>query len=255
MEYQNTEDEFRTAEFVLCVCQGGDAVDIRGHIDHSVLKPSATQEEIAEGARLCRLYGFAAYCVNSRNVARAREFLKGTAVRIASTVAFPFGTMTTRTKVFETIEAVSAGADEIDMVADIGGLREGELSRVTEDIRAVVDAAQGRTVKVIIETGFLSREAMLWAVEAIVGGGAHYLKNSTGFGPKGAEVEEMTWLRAVTPKFIHLKAAGGIRTYDQAMQFLAIGVERIGTSAGPGLLGTGIQKEASVQKEGKDHDP
>ncbi|PSR34427.1 MAG: deoxyribose-phosphate aldolase [Sulfobacillus benefaciens] len=208
-------------------------------IDHSVLKPNATTEEIIHGAQLCMDYHFAAYCVNSSNVAVAADSLYGSQIPVAATIAFPFGSVTTNAKAQETYDAMRLGAREIDMVANIGWILENNWIGVTEDIKAVVDAASGAPVKVIIETGYLTRDHIRFAIEAIANAGAHYVKNSTGFGPKGADVEEMSWIRKVTPAHLGVKAAGGVRTRSQAVELINHGINRIGTSAGPALVKKG----------------
>ena len=212
---------------------------IASYIDHSLLRPNATREDILEGARLCSKYQFGAYCVNSVHVETAVHALEGTRIPVAATVAFPFGSVTTRLKAYETRDAAQFGAQEIDMVAQIGSMLEDNWAIVTEDIKGVVDAAEGRIVKVIIETGYLNRHQILLAIEAIVRAGAHFVKNSTGYGPKGADIEEMSWIRKITPKQLGVKAAGGIRSYDTAVGLISHGIDRIGSSVGPALVEEG----------------
>lgn len=208
-------------------------------IDHSILKPHATEDEIRQGAQLCMQYHLGAYCVNLSNVAVAVRALSHSGIPVAATVAFPFGSVTTGAKAHETDDALRLGAGEIDMVANIGWMLDHHWSRVTEDIRAVVNAASGMPVKVIIETGYLSRDDIRFAIEAIAKAEAHFVKNSTGFGPKGADIEEMSWIREITPAHLGVKAAGGIRTHAHAMEFIKHGINRIGTSVGPALVKEG----------------
>ncbi|MHB1953436.1 MAG: deoxyribose-phosphate aldolase [Sulfobacillus sp.] len=211
-------------------------------IDHSILKPNATTEAILHGAQLCIEYHFGAYCVNSSNVATAVRALSTSQIPVAATVAFPFGSATTSAKAHETYDVMRLGAREIDMVANIGWMLDNNWTGVTEDIKAVVDSAGGAPVKVIIETGYLTRDHILLAIDAIAKAEAHYVKNSTGFGPKGADIEEMTWIRKMTPPHMGVKAAGGIRTRAQAIELIQHGINRIGTSAGPALVKEGVDQ-------------
>ncbi len=217
-------------------------MSLESSIDHSILKPNATTEEILHGAELCIEYHFGAYCVNSSNVAVAVRALNLSKIPVAATIAFPFGSVTTSAKAHETYDAIRLGAHEIDMVANIGWMLDGNWAGVTEDIKSVVDSAGGALVKVILETGYLTRDHILFGIEAIAKAEAHYVKNSTGFGPKGADIAEMTWIRKSTPSHIGVKAAGGIRTRVQAMEFIKQGINRIGTSVGPALVKEGVEQ-------------
>jgi len=211
-------------------------VNLAPFIDHSVLKPNATPEEIVKGAQLCVEHEFVAYCVNSINVQMAVHELDGSKVAVAATVAFPFGTVSSALKADEAARAVQQGAREIDMVADVGAFKDHDWHRAMDDMRTVVNAVKGIPVKVIIETGYLNRSEIMDAILCIVESGAAYVKNSTGYGPKGAELEEMTWLRKITPRSIGVKAAGRIRTYEEAVALVEHGIQRLGTSVGPALL-------------------
>lgn len=209
---------------------------LASYIDHSVLRPDATTADIVRGAHLCADHQFAAYCVNSSNVHAAVTALRDSAIPVAATVAFPFGSATTIAKTHETSDVIRLGAQEIDMVANIGWMLDGNWRAVAQDIKEVVAAAAGSPVKVIIETGYLTRQQIAHAIEAIATANAAYVKNSTGYGPKGAELQEMAWIREVTPAHLGVKAAGGIRTHAQALRLVEHGVNRIGTSSGPALL-------------------
>lgn len=210
---------------------------LASYIDHSVLRPNATEADIVNGAGACIRYRFAAFCVNSLHVATAVRALQGHPdIPVAATVAFPFGSVSTRVKVYEAAEAREAGAGEIDMVANIGAMLDGDWELVTQDIRAVVVVAAGAPVKVILETGFLTREQILRGIAAVVEAGAAYVKNATGYGPKGADLEEIAWIRRVTPAHLGVKAAGGIRTRTQALALVQAGATRIGSSSGPALV-------------------
>ena len=205
-------------------------------IDHSVLKPDATRNEIAAGAKVCIEYHFPVYCVNSVHTAAAVSDLRGLDVRVAATVAFPFGAVESTVKADEAYRAVRAGAREVDMVVDIGALKDHNWNRAMDDLRTVVEAIRGITLKAIIETGYLTRDEIRDAILCVVESGAAYVKNSTGFGPRGADLEELAWIRKITPQSIGVKAAGGIRTYAQAVALVEHGIQRIGTSVGPALL-------------------
>lgn len=209
-------------------------------IDHTLLKPTATSEEISRLCREARQHGFAAVCVNSCYVSLARKLLAGTGVKICAVAGFPLGAVATAAKAFEAAEAVKAGASEIDMVINIGALKEGKPDAVLNDIRSVVDATTAvnpqALVKVIIETCYLTGEEKVTACRLARDAGACFVKTSTGFGGGGAIVEDVALMRAAVGPEMGVKASGGIKTAEQALAMIEAGASRIGTSSGVQIL-------------------
>lgn len=206
-------------------------------IDHTLLKPEATASDIDRLCREALEAGFAAVCVNPWWVSRAADRLKGSGVQVCTVVGFPLGATTTEAKAAETVRAVADGASEIDMVMNIGAFKSGDRQGVEEDIRRVVLAAEGRTVKVILETGLLDEEEIRLACELAKAGGAHFVKTSTGFGPGGATVEAVRIMRETVGREMGVKASGGIRNLAAAKKMISAGANRIGTSSGVAILG------------------
>jgi len=201
-------------------------------IDHTLLKPSATREEISRLCEEARRYGFASVCINPCYVPLAAQLLRLTNVKVCTVVGFPLGANRTEVKAFETERAVADGATEIDMVANIGAVKSGDDALVRDDVRAVVEACRGIVVsKVIIEAALLTDEEKVRACEAARDAGADFVKTSTGFGPGGATLEDVALMRRVVGPTIGVKAAGGIRSYEDAQQMIAAGASRIGASA------------------------
>ena len=207
-------------------------MSIARFIDQTLLKPDRSEAEVIDFIRRSKKYPFAAIFVLPRWVTLACEELKDTELKVGTVVGFPFGANKTEVKVKETQVAVEDGAKEIDMVIDIGGLKSGDYERVLTDIKEVVAAADGRLVKVIIETAYLTEREKIKACELIIEGGAHFVKTSTGYGPTGATVDDVRLLRRIVGNRVGVKASGGIRTYAQAMDMLRAGASRIGTSTG-----------------------
>jgi deoxyribose-phosphate aldolase len=208
--------------------------DITKFIDHTLLKPEATPAEIEKLCKEAKEYHFAAVCVNPPFVKQCAALLRGTDVLVAAVVGFPLGAHTIETKVFETKQAVSDGAKEIDMVINIGALKAKQYDLVRADIKAVCDAshAQGAIVKVIIEAALLTDEEKVRACELSREAGADYVKTSTGFGPGGATAHDVALMSRTVGSELGVKAAGGIRNYEQAQAMIAAGATRIGASAG-----------------------
>lgn len=205
-------------------------------IDHTLLKPDATPEAIA---RLCREaveHGFASVCVNPANVARAATHLRDTPVKVCTVIGFPLGATTPLVKAFEVRDAVANGADELDMVLNVGALKAGDHGLVARDIRSVVEAAGGRLVKVILETGLLTDEEKVAACRLAVEAGASFVKTSTGFGPGGATVEDVRLMRATVGPDLGVKASGGIRDRAAAERMVEAGATRLGTSSGVAIV-------------------
>jgi deoxyribose-phosphate aldolase len=203
-----------------------------GYIDHTLLKPEATEQQVVELCREAIEYGFFSVCINPSYVGTAFRELSGSKVKICCVVGFPLGATTTTVKVFEAAEAVREGAAEIDMVIHIGALKGRNEDYVSKDISAVVSAAEGRPVKVIIETGLLSDEEKVVACRLAIKAGAKFVKTSTGFGPGGATVADIQLMRETIGPEPGVKASGGVRSADAAREMIEAGATRIGTSSG-----------------------
>lgn len=211
-------------------------------IDHTLLKPEASQEDILNLCQEAKEYGFKAVCVQPCYIPLCVEMLKNTEVSVATVVGFPLGSNLTKTKAFEASLAFSLGAHDVDMVINIGYLKCKEFSKVYEDIEAVVKEAQklpDRIVKVIIETALLTREEKISACQIAMKAGAHFVKTSTGFCGGGATVEDVLLMNEVVGKTGKVKASGGIKTREQAELFLDAKVARIGTSSGVSIIKAG----------------
>ncbi|MBE3579760.1 MAG: deoxyribose-phosphate aldolase [Caldanaerobacter subterraneus] len=210
-------------------------MNIAKMIDHTLLKPNATKEEIKKLCEEAREYGFASVCINPCFVDLAYEMLKDTDVKVCTVIGFPLGANTIETKMFEAVEAVKKGATEIDMVLNISMLKSGEYDYVKKEIEEVVKAVKshgGIVVKVILETCYLSNEEKIKACEISKEAGADFVKTSTGFGLGGATVEDVKLMRKVVGENFGVKASGGIRSYEDAKAMIEAGANRIGASAG-----------------------
>ncbi|MFZ5481936.1 MAG: deoxyribose-phosphate aldolase [Myxococcota bacterium] len=220
------------------------AAHVARRIDHTLLKPEATRADLVKLCTEARQYSFASVCVNTTWVPLCKELLKGSPVMTICVVGFPLGAATSRAKAAETREAIANGADEIDMVVNIGLLKSGEHDRVFDDVRAVVEAAAGRPVKVILETHVLTREEKIAACAISKAAGAAFVKTSTGFSGGGATVEDIALMRAVVGPDMGVKASGGVRTADDARKMLAAGADRLGASASVAIVTGGVGKGA-----------
>lgn len=210
--------------------------DVAKTIDHSLLRPELDLATVRAGVELALRYDVASATVRPADVAWAAELVAGSDVLISTVVGFPHGSHTTRTKVAETEELVAAGADEIDMVLNIGRLLSGEDAYVEEDIRAVVEAAQGRLVKVIFENAYLDDARKIRACELTAAAGAGFVKTSTGFAPSGATIDDLKLMREHSPAHVQVKAAGGVRTLDALLEVMDVGVTRVGATATETIL-------------------
>ena len=199
-------------------------------IDHTVLRPEAVAADIERACRVAVQLGCAGVCINPINVALARSLLKGSAVKVVAVVGFPFGATYTTVKALETELAIGDGADEVDMVLAIGQLKDGDFAYVENDMAAVVEAAAGHPVKVVLECGLLSDDEKRRAVELAVRAGAAFVKTSTGFLGSGATVHDVALMRRAAGSAVGVKATGGIRFFEDAVAMLAAGATRIGTS-------------------------
>ncbi|UCD37274.1 MAG: deoxyribose-phosphate aldolase [Fidelibacterota bacterium] len=205
--------------------------DMAGQIDHTLLKPDATEEDIRNLCREAEQYGFASVCVNPVWVELCRELLADSNVMVATVIGFPLGALPAEAKGAETAQAVADGAHELDMVMNIGFLKSGRYSEVEADIRTVVHAADGRPVKVIIETALLSDEEKVKACILAQRAGAQFVKTSTGFSKGGATIHDITLMHHVVGSGMGVKASGGIKSGADARKMLAAGASRIGASA------------------------
>lgn len=211
-------------------------MNLAKYIDHTLLKPEASVEQIRVLCQEAAECGFAAVCVNPVYVDFSAHLLRGSGVKVATVVGFPLGAALTEIKVAETKAAVERHADEIDMVISLGAVKSGIWQAVENDILAVVKAAEGKVVKVILETCLLTNEEKRLACQAALAAGAHFVKTSTGFGGGGATVEDIRLMKAVVSDQAMIKASGGIRTREQAEAMIAAGASRIGTSAGVSII-------------------
>lgn len=209
---------------------------INTYIDHTLLKPESTQEQIKQLTDEAKNYHFASVCVNPTWVAYAKEQLKDSDVKVCTVIGFPLGATTSQTKAFETQDAIANGADEVDMVINIGKLKSKQYDEVEDDIRAVVEASGDKLVKVIIEACLLTNDEKVKACQLSVAAGADYVKTSTGFSLHGATVEDVALMRQTVGPDIGVKAAGGARSLADAEAFIAAGATRIGTSAGVAIV-------------------
>lgn len=209
---------------------------LSSYIDHTLLKATASEAEIKKLCEEAITYNFYAVCVNGCWVAEAKKNLLGSKVKLATVVGFPLGAVHIDTKVFETRLALSEGADEIDMVINVGWALEGKWRNVTDEIIALKEVCGKAVLKVIIETCYLTDEGIAHASKACVEAGAHYVKTSTGFGSGGATFEAVKIIRKTVGNRAKIKASGGIKTPESALKYISMGVNRLGTSAGVELV-------------------
>jgi len=208
-------------------------------IDHTLLKPDATKDDVKRLCEEAKKYGFWSVCVNPTYVSLATEILGDSDVKVCCVVGFPLGANTPEVKALEAERAVNDGASEIDMVINVGALKSRDYRLVKEDIRKVVERAKARrdtVVKVIIETGLLTDDEKVLACRLVKESGADFVKTSTGFNASGATVEDVKLMRSVVGSDFGLKASGGIRTYRDAAKLVEAGANRIGTSSGIAII-------------------
>ncbi len=211
-------------------------LELARYIDHTLLKPTATPADIEQLCREADEHYFYAVCVNPAFVPTAKKALGASPVRVAAVVGFPLGANSPAVKAAEAALAVSQGADELDMVIPVGRALAGDWEAVAADVRAVREAAPGAVLKVILETGYLNEQQIRAAAEAAISGGADFLKTSTGFGPRGASLEDVRLLVETAAGRAKVKAAGGIRSREDAWEMIKAGADRLGTSSGVALV-------------------
>ncbi|WP_449463229.1 deoxyribose-phosphate aldolase [Tardisphaera miroshnichenkoae] len=223
--------------------------ELAKYIDHTLLNPSATYAEIDKLCDEAKLYGFYAVCVNPIHVARCRQNLQGTEVKVVSVVGFPFGASRADVKSEEASKAIDDGADEIDFVMNVGALRSGDLLTVRREMEQMASLIKdrGKLSKVIIETGYLTDDQKTVACQLAVEAGIDFVKTSTGYGPKGATVEDVMLMKRAVGNKARVKAAGGIGDAEKAMAMIRAGASRIGSSHGVQILlsfSSGAEKSA-----------
>ena len=205
-------------------------------IDHTVLKAETPLETVKRICDEAMEYGFASVCINPCHVVYCADYLKDSDVNVCTVVGFPLGANTSAVKAFETKDAIANGADEIDMVMNIGALKDKNYDLVRDDVKAVVEAANGTLVKVILETCLLTEDEIKKACELCVEAKADYVKTSTGFSTRGATIEDVQIMKAAVQGKAKVKAAGGVRTHEDMVKIVEAGADRIGTSAGCSLV-------------------
>ncbi len=201
-------------------------------IDHTIVRPDATIEDVATGCEDAKKYGFAACIVNSCHVARARAILAGTTVKVGSVVGFPHGASTTTVKIVEAMEAVKNGAEELDIVINIGLVKSGRYDLADIDMKNIIVMTPNTIHKIIVETGYLTTEEIANVCRLAVKAGAEFVKTSSGYGPRGATIEDVRLMREVVGSLCRVKASGGIRDLATVQALVEAGAERIGTTAG-----------------------
>ena len=215
-------------------------------IDHSVLKPDATRDDIIEGARVAMRFHTATLCIRPCDVPLASELLAGSGVGVATVIGFPHGTTTTATKVFESLEAIDNGATELDMVLNVSALVSGDSEYVLRDIAEVVRASKAKlatcSIKVIFETALLTSDQIVEACKLTELAGADYVKTSTGFSSAGATLENVTLMKRTVGDRLKVKSSGGVKTLDQLVDFIEAGVSRSGCSATSAVVAEFEQK-------------
>ncbi len=207
-------------------------MELNKYIDHTLLKPEATKEQITKLCEEARQYDFASVCVNTCYVPLAKQLLAGSDVKVCCVVGFPLGAMDTVSKAFEAKTAVENGAQEVDMVINIGALKDKDYDYVTKDIAAVVEASKPAIVKVIIEACLLTDEEKVEACKCSMNAKVEFVKTSTGFSTHGATPEDVALMKKTVGDVCKVKAAGGVRSYDDAIKMIEAGADRLGCSAG-----------------------
>ncbi len=212
------------------------------YIDHTLLKSTASKNEIIKLCDEAITYNFFSVCVNSCYVSLAKQQLQNTSVKVCSVIGFPLGAMSTQAKVHEAKTAIDDGADEIDMVINLGYFKSQDFDNVWKDIEAVKRIMPNHILKVILETCYLEEDEILKASELAIKGGADFIKTSTGFGTRGASVEDIKLMKRVAKDSTKIKASGGIKDAKTAIEYINLGAQRLGTSSGIAILKGRISK-------------
>lgn len=205
-------------------------------IDHTILKANATKNDITKLCDEAKQYDFASVCVNPTWVSYCAKYLEDSNVNVCTVIGFPLGANTSQVKAFEAKKAIEEGADEVDMVINIGALKAGDIETVYQDIQAVVDASQGHCVKVIIETCLLTDDEKVLACQQALKAKASFVKTSTGFSTGGATVHDVALMKKTVGDQCEVKASGGVKTFNDMVEMIEAGATRIGTSSGISLM-------------------
>ncbi len=213
-----------------------DAGQLAYLIDHTLVRPDATLDDLEKACREAKQYGFACVVVNSSHVARARDLLSGSLVKVCCVVSFPHGSSTTTVKIVEAMEAVKNGAGELDIVINIGLVKSGRFDAAEVDIKNVIAMTPQKVHKVIIETGSLTPDEIVRVCQIAVRSQAEFIKTSTGYGPRGATADDIRLIRNTIGPSCRIKAAGGIKDLATATAMIEAGAERIGTSSGVAIM-------------------
>lgn len=217
-------------------------MEINRYIDHTVLKAVTESKDILKLCKEAKEYNFYSICVNGCYVKEAKEELKGSDVKIAAVVGFPLGAMTTNSKVYEAKDCIDNGANEIDMVINIGFIKAGRFKEAEEEIKSIKNAIENNVLKVILETCYLDEDEIIKACELSVKAGADFVKTSTGFGSGGATFKDVKLMKEAVNGKAQIKASGGVRDLETAIKYIEMGVTRLGTSSGVELMTTGKAK-------------
>lgn len=218
------------------------------YIDHTNVKADAKGEDIIKLCKEAKEYGFHSVCVTPYRVKTASEFLKGSDVAIICVIGFPFGISLTETKILEANKAIADGATEIDMVINIGAVKEADYGFIEEEIGKIASAINPVSLKVIMEIGFLTKEELVECCKRAEAAGAKFVKTSTGYGPRSPEVDDIKLMRSSVSDSMGVKASGGIHTFEQAKAMIEAGATRIGTSSALQIIG--IEQDKSTDKAG-----
>ncbi|NND80296.1 MAG: deoxyribose-phosphate aldolase [Maribacter sp.] len=211
-------------------------MQIQDYIDHTLLKPTATIAAIEKLCKEAREHKFYAVCFNSCYTKHAKDHLRASRVKLAIVIGFPLGAMSTEAKIFEAQNAVANGADEIDMVINVGWLKSAKFDWVQKEISSIKKAIGKKVLKVIIETCYLNKEEKIKACELAIMAGADFVKTSTGFGGGGATLDDVKLMKETVGNKARIKASGGIKDRETALEYIALGVSRIGTSSGIAIV-------------------
>lgn len=213
-----------------------DATQLARVIDHTLVRPDATLNDLAAACESAKKYGFACVVVNSSYVAQARNLLSSTLIKVCAVVGFPHGSNTTTVKIFEAMEAIKNGASELDIVANIGMIKSGRFDFVEIDIKNIISLTPQKVHKIIVETGSLTTDEITRVSQIAARAGAEFIKTSTGYGPRGATVEDVRLIKQAVGTSCRIKASGGIRDLATLTAMVEAGADRIGTSAGPEIM-------------------
>ena len=218
-------------------------------IDHSLLQPQLTDDDVIAGIELAKKYDVASVCVKPYHVSLAKTMLEGSDVAVGTVIGFPHGNSTTSTKVFEAHEAIANGATELDMVINIGKLRSGDVEYVRDEIGQVVAAGGGALVKVILENAYLDHDQKVAGYLAVEAAGAQFVKTSTGFAPTGSTIEDLKLMRATVSPHIQVKAAHGVRTLEAVLEVIGVGATRVGATATAAIIDSFDNRTQSPKAE------